>query len=105
MANPASAQVDQAVAGSDQQFALESLEPPGGETAADAAEPPEEPRSLWRRLRRSRLGVAALLPALLLASVYVASPFSGTASQRVDQPVVPPPPAATSAPAYPGSGR
>jgi hypothetical protein len=61
-------------------------DPPGGETAAEAAEPPEHRTPLWRRLRRSRLGVATLLPALLLAAAFVGSPFSGTASHSVDRP-------------------
>ncbi|MDX6202329.1 MAG: hypothetical protein QOJ83_1829 [Frankiales bacterium] len=74
-------------------------EPTGGETAADAAEPPEEPAGLWRRLRRSRIGMAALLPALLLAAVFVGLPFSGTVSHPVDQPTT------SSAPAHPGPGR
>ncbi|MDX6205263.1 MAG: hypothetical protein QOF39_1320 [Frankiales bacterium] len=65
-------------------------EPPGGETAADAADPPEQPPARWRRLRRSRLGVVALLPALLLAAVFVGSPFSGTGTHSVDQPAASP---------------
>lgn len=77
-------------------------DPPGGETAAEAAEPPEKRASLWRRLRRSRLGVAALLPALLLAAAFVGSPFSGTATHPVDRPG---PSAAAPATAGIGSGR
>jgi hypothetical protein len=71
-------------------------EPPGGETAAEAAEPPEPRTSLWRRLRRGRWGVAALLPALLLAAAFVGSPFSGTATHSVDRPASSASPAATS---------
>jgi hypothetical protein len=43
--------------------------------------------------------MAALLPALLLAAVFVGLPFSGTASHPVDQPTT------SSAPAHPGAGR
>jgi hypothetical protein len=77
-------------------------EPPGGETAAEAAEPPEQRTSLWRRLRRSRWGVAALLPALLLAAAFVGSPFSGTTTHPVDRPGAGP---TVSAATGSGSGR
>ena len=101
MVKAASAQADRAVGVTDPETDAESTPPgpPGGEAPADAAEPPEDRASLWRRLRRSRLGVAAMLPALLLAAAFVATPFAGTATHAVDQPTV------TSAPAYPGSGR
>jgi hypothetical protein len=104
MVNAASAQVSEPVVTTDPETPPDTpipteADPAGGETAAEAAEPPEERPSLWRRLRRSRLGVAALLPALLLAAVYVAAPFAGTGPHTVDQPTT------SSAPAHPGSAR
>jgi hypothetical protein len=107
MSDSAPAQAGVAMGATDQGTGSTSLlpidaDPPGGETAAEAAEPPEERTSIWRRLRRSRLGVAALLPALLLAAAFVASPFSGTSSHPVDQPV---PSSAASYPPGVGSGR
>lgn len=53
------------------------------------------------RLRRNRLGLAALLPAFAMAAVFVAEPFAGM--QSVDQPTAPP--TVASQPAYPGSGH
>ncbi len=103
MVSQASVQVDATVGSADQETDAETTAacgPPGGETAAEAAEPPGQRVSLWRRIRRSRLGVAALLPVLLLLAVYVASPFAGTASQPVDQPGV-----TTASPGSPGAGR
>jgi hypothetical protein len=104
MIHVASAQASEAVATNDPESLPDAptatdAERTGGETAADAAEPPEEPNGLWRRLRRHRIGVAALLPALLLAAIFVGSPFSGTAGHPIDQPTT------SSAPAHPGSGR
>jgi hypothetical protein len=53
----------------------------------------------WRRVIRSRIGVAWLLPALLLAAAYVASPFSGfSTTQPVGHP-------GTSVTAPPSPGR
>jgi len=59
-------------------------------------------RRLLRRLKRNRLGLAALLPAFAMAAVFVAEPFAGM--QSVDQPTPPPTPT-SGQPAYPGSGH
>lgn len=58
-------------------------------------------RRFLKRLKRNRLGLAALLPAFAMAAVFVAEPFAGM--QSVDQPT-PPPPTTSSQPAYPGFG-
>jgi hypothetical protein len=63
--------------------------------------PPGSGRSVLARLRRSRLGLAALLPGLALAAVFVAEPFAGT--QSVDEPTGPT--TVITAPAHLGSGR